>query len=353
MSVGDILIKTYYGNTINSWIISLVIILGIVILSKALYWVIGSIVKKIASKSKTKLDDLIVDMLEEPLVFALILFGIWYGLKRLFISDAIRVFINNGYQILITITIAWFLSRLFEALYEEYLVPLTKKTDSDLDDELLPIVRKGIKVIIWSLAIIIALNNAGYNVGALLAGLGIGGLALAMAAKDTISNIFGGFTIFTDKPFKLKDRVKIIGYDGFIVDIGLRSTRLKTLEGRIVTIPNSKFADSPVENVSIEPSRKVVLNLGLTYDTSPAKMKKAISLCKQIILKNESTLDNALVSFNGFNDSSMNVLVIYYIRKSKDILQTQTDINLDILTKFNKNKLDFAFPTSTIYTKKG
>ena len=137
-----------------------------------------------------------------------------------------------------------------------------------MDDQLLPVVRKGLRATIWILGILVALNNAGYNVGALLAGLGIGGLALAMAAKDTVANIFGGVTIFTDKPFKINERIKLGGFDGTITEIGIRSTRLKTLEGRVVTIPNAKFTGGMVENVSMEPSRKVVLNLGLVYDTA-------------------------------------------------------------------------------------
>lgn len=106
---------------------------------------------------------------------------------------------------------------------------------------------------------IVALNNAGYDVGALIAGLGIGGLALAMAARDTVSNVFGGFTIFTDRPFTLNDRIKVSGFDGTVDEIGIRSTRLRTLAGTLVTIPNSTFSESAVENVSAEPSRKVVM----------------------------------------------------------------------------------------------
>ncbi len=198
-----------------------------------------------------------------------------------------------------------------------------------------------------------ALNNAGYDVAALIAGLGIGGLALAMAAKDTVSNVFGGFTIFTDRPFTLNDRIKVAGYEGYIREIGLRSTRLQTLEGRVVTIPNSRFSDTPVENVTLEPSRKVVLNLGLTYDTSPEQMRRALDILTQIGTQHVELEDRLLVSFNGFGDFSMNILFIYYIKSGADILGTQTEINLLILDRFNAAGLEFAFPTQTLYTKSG
>jgi len=173
-----------------------------------------------------------------------------------------------------------------------------------------------------------------------------------MAAKDTLSNIFGGFTIFTDQPFKLKDRIKVIGIDGMVQEIGLRSTRIKTLEGRTVTIPNSKFTENPVENVSKEPSRKVVLNLGLTYDTTEIQMKKAMKILKDIAKNNKNLHEKILLSFNSFGDFALGILFIYYIKKGSDILETQSEISSEILKQFNKNKLEFAFPTQTIYTKK-
>ena len=229
------------------------------------------------------------------------------------------------------------------------MVPWAEKTESDLDDQLLPIIRKGIRSVIWIMAVIIGLNNAGYDVGAMIAGLGIGGLALAMAAKDTIANIFGGFTIFTDKPFKMGDRIQIGGVDGTVVEIGLRSTRIKTLSGRIVTMPNNSFGDSAVENVSSEPCRKIVLNLGLTYNTKPEQIEEAIEILKDIIVKNDSSEENVITSFNGFGDFALNIMFIYYIAKGEDIAQTQTDVNLQILKRFNEKNLEFAFPTQTLY----
>ncbi len=183
-------------------------------------------------------------------------------------------------------------TRVLDAVYREYLVPIAEKSENDLDDQLMPILQKGTKLAVWSIGIIVALNNAGYDVGALIAGLGIGGLALAMVAKDTASNVFGGFTIFSDRPFKLHDRVKVAGFDGTVIDIGVRSTRLNTLEDRVVTIPNSTFADSAVENVSLEPSRKVVLNLGLVYDTTPEQMRRAMTILKDLAAANEAAEEN-------------------------------------------------------------
>jgi len=345
----EFLQNTYYGNTVSEWLIAMGTILVIAILGKFLYRAVTTVVRRLTAKTETRLDDIFIDMVEEPAFAAMILAGFWFALNSLNMTDGFREQFGHVMQFAIIMMIAWMLSRLLNALFEEYLVPVAEKTENDMDDQLLPILRKGTKIIIWSMAVIIGLNNAGYDVAALIAGLGIGGLAMAMAAKDTVANIFGGFTIFTDKPFTINDRVKVSGFDGTVVEIGVRSTRIKTLEGRIVTIPNSKFADSAVENVSLEPSRKVSLDLGLTYDTSPENMELALETLQNIAKEQDDLTGDPVIFFSGFGDFAMNIKFIYYIRKGASIAGVQNQINLQILKRFNDAGLEFAFPTQTLY----
>jgi len=135
------------------------------------------------------------------------------------------------------------------------------------------------------LAIVVGLNNAGYDVTALIAGLGIGSIAFALAAKDSISHVFGGFVLFTDKPFAINDRIIAKGYDGIVKEVGVRSTRIQTLDGRIVTLPNGSIANDSIINVSMETARKITLDLGLTYDTSYENMQKAMDILQEISKK--------------------------------------------------------------------
>ncbi len=346
--------KHWYHNTVGDWAIFLGIVVGSIIVAKMVYWLFGNVVKKLARKTKTKLDDILVDMLEEPVVLGIVTVGLYIGYNK-FLSfpegHSMHEFSSATFHILIAINITWLIARTIDALIEEYIVPLTEKSESDLDDQLMPIVKKGVRSIIWILGIIVALNNAGYNVSALIAGLGIGGLALAMAAKDTVTNIFGGITIFVDKPFKINDRIKADGFDGTVTEIGIRSTRLKTLEGRIVTVPNHKFTENSVENVSMEETRKVVLNLGMIYDTTPAQMEQSMALLQTIADEHKELIleEDTKVGFNAFGDFALGIIFIYYIRKESDILETQTTINLEILKRFNENGLEFAFPTQTLH----
>jgi MscS family membrane protein len=342
--------KEFYYNNIGDWAISMAIMVGTLIAAKLLYWVFGTVIKKLTAKSKTKLDDIMVDMLEEPIVLIATIIGVWFAVGRLSFPDSIMDWIGKVYWIMIALTITWLLARLVDAIIKEYIVPLTQKTAGDLDDQIVPIIRKAIRASIWILGVIIAMNNAGYNVGALLAGIGIGGIALAMAAKDTVANIFGGVTIFTDKPFTINDRVKINGFDGTITEIGIRSTRLKTLENRIVTIPNSKFTDGMVENVTSEPSRKVKLKLGLIYETTADKIQNGMKALQAIVDENEDLEENTVISFTEFGDFSLGILFIYYIKKGSDIMGAQTAVNLEVKKRFEELEIEMAFPTQTVYT---
>lgn len=390
--------KEYYGNTLLEYAITLGIILGAVIGAKLIYWISKNVIKKITARTKTNLDDIIVDKVEEPIMFGAVLGAAWYALGRLnfgvskltpqeyieiytsnfgvppseqhlaemTVMDTSAVdiggqvvsyipypywesFVHHIFGFMLVVNITWLIVRLLDALIEEYIVPLAEKTKSDLDDQLLPLFRKGMKVIIWCLGIVVGLNNAGYDVGAIIAGLGIGGLAFALAAQDTVKNFFGGIMIFADKPFQTGERIIIGGIDGKVEEIGIRSTRVRTLEGRVVTIPNSKFSDDAVENVDREPTRKIVLNLGLIYDTTPDQMEQAMALLKQIADGHQDKIEaEPVIGFNAFGDFSLGIIFIYYIRKEADILGTQTAINLDILRKFNEAGLEMAFPTQTI-----
>ena len=391
--------KTYYGNTLLEYAIVLGIILGSIIAGKVLYWASKNILKKITAKTKTNLDDIIIDKVEEPVIFGAILAACWYAIGRLkfgvsklspeeyveiyssnhgvapspeHLAHVTKIdttlesiggvpqsiieypywenFVHHIFGFLLIVNITWLIVRLLDALIEEYVVPITEKSKSDLDDQLLPLFRKGMKVIIWSLGVVMALNNAGYDVGAIIAGLGIGGLAFALAAQDTVKNFFGGIMIFADKPFQVGERIQIGGIDGTVKEIGIRSTRVETLAGRIVTVPNSMFSDDAVENVDMEPSRKVILNLGLTYDMNADQMDLAMQTLKDIGKSHQDLIEEeVIVGFNAFGDFSLGIIFIYYIKKGSDNLDTQTVINLDILRQFGEKGLEMAFPTQTVY----
>jgi MscS family membrane protein len=349
----QILSTKYFHNSLENWLVSFGIVVGVILFARLVYLVLRVFAKMVTSKTKTKIDDIILEKMERPMVMMIILGGLRFSFERLHFATKIENYVENAFVLLIAINITLFAVRVFEALIENYLVPYSQKDDNTLDTQKIMLIERGMKIIVWSVGIILGLNNAGIDVGALVAGLGIGGLAVALAAQDTVKNIFGGVTIFLDKPFRISDRIVINGLDGFVEYIGIRSTRLRTLEGRLITIPNAQFSENPIENITIEPARRVVTTLGLIYNTSTEKMQLAINTLKEISKANENIVAHGetTVYFEKFSAYSLDIKFIYFIKKEADIFETQHVINIQVLQKFNENNLEFAYPTQTIYRK--
>ena len=347
----EFLDQEFYGNSLYNWLISLGILIGSFILVKILYWIFSNVFKRITSKTKTNIDDLLLDKLEKPLTYLVLIGGYWIAIHFLKFNDTISSVLENVAYLALVLDITTIFSRIFDALISEVIMPLSEKSESSFDNQLIPVIQKGVRSIIWVLGIIIGLDNIGFDITAMIAGLGIGGLALALAAQDSVKNIFAGIMIFLDKPFRLNDRIQINGHDGSVEEVGLRSTRIRTLEGRIVTIPNCTFTDNSVINVTSQPALKVKLNLGLTYDTNEEQMQNAINILEEIVKDQPQIKDDFAAGFNGFGDFSLNILFIYYVKPEGHWLDTQTLVNKEILRRFNKEGLEFAFPTQTIYKK--
>ncbi len=342
----------WLGNTWLQYLQFIGIIIAGIIVGKIFYWISKKVIKKIADKTKSRLDDLIVDGVQGPAIFLLFTAGFYIGSTVLTLGKAAVTFANIT-KILITIGIAWAVMNIVDAIIVNYLMPAAKKSKSDLDDALIPVIRKAIRVVIILVTILLIIDNFGYDITSLIAGLGLGGLAFALAAQDLLSNLFGGVAIITDKPFKVGDRIRLDEKnDGFIREIGMRSTRMETLDGTMVIVPNSKMASTILENVSNEQARKIKQTISVTYDTSNAKLEKAKKIITEIIRKNVDTKDESLVSFFDFSNSSLDILVIYWIKNFDNILGAKDSVNMEIKKQFEKEKIEFAYPTQVVYVKK-
>ena len=347
----EVIHQEFYGNSILNWVIAVGILILSFVVVKMLYWIFSNVIRRLTSKTKTSLDDVLIDKLEKPLTYLVLILGYWISIHYLVFKEEVELALENVAYFLLVIDVTAILSRIVDALITEIIMPISEKSDSSFDNQLIPVIQKGVRSIIWILGIIIGLDNIGFDITAMIAGLGIGGLALALAAQDSVKNIFAGIMIFLDKPFRIKDRIQVDGFDGIVEEVGLRSTRLRTLEGRIVTIPNSRFTDNSVTNVTSQPTLKVKLNLGLIYDTDEVQMQKAIDILEDIVKNQEAITDDYAAGFNGFGDFSLNILFIYYVKPDSHWLDTQTLVNKEILRRFNKEGLEFAFPTQTILKK--
>jgi MscS family membrane protein len=337
----DFIDKIFLGNSIKEWIISLSIIVIAVIVNKLITLLNRNVLKKIAAKSSSRIDDILLDSLEKPVMFGIILVAIWFAAARLQMSVKIHDVIEKSYNILIVVNITWFVSKFVASLIAEY--------GEHINSRLLPLIRRTALSVIWIIGIVTALNNIGIEITSILGVLGVGGVSVALAAQDTIKNIFSGITIVTDAPFRIGDIIQFDGYEGTVQDIGIRSTRILTYEQRIISVPNFKLMDASVVNISAEPSRRVLVKLGLTYDTTPKKMQEAIEILNKIPVAVSEIEKDTVAVFSDFGDFALAITFIYYIRKNQDIRESISKVNFEILRNFNNAGLNFAFPTQTVY----
>lgn len=342
--------REFLGNTLETWGISILFIVGAIIIVKLISFVSKKYIKPFVTRTSNHLDDVIYYSLESPVKFAVMLLGIWIAIHKLVYPDNFVKVVDNAYAILIVLTITWIFARLFSGLLQLY---WGKRGGHS--NKMMPIIKRAILVVVWIIGLVMALSNIGVNISALLGTLGIGGIAFALAAQDTVKNIFGAFTIFTDKPFAIGDTIRVNGIEGTVIDVGVRSTRIKDYDGRVNTMPNYKVTDATILNITSEPMRKVVLNLGLTYDTTPDKMKEALQILQDIPSKVENVSSNPsdiITNFSGYADSALTITYMYFIQKPGDVLKVASNMNMAILEAFNDAGLEFAFPTRTVYIQK-
>jgi len=261
-------------------------------------------------------------------------------------------------QAVAAIALAYALYRLVDVI-EYYLQRWTSKTRTKLDDMLVPVIRKSLRVTIAIIAALwIADGILGAEIRAILLSAGVGGIAIALAAKDTIANFFGSVTIFADRPFQIGELVKIDEHLGPVEEVGFRSTRIRTLQGHLVTIPNSVITNSCVENIGRRPFIRRTSNITITYDSGHTKTKRAVEIIKEVLAGvpqlNTDPEKPPRVYFSDFNDWSLNIYMSYWVKPADYWLyhQVNEQVNFEITKRFEAEQIEFAFPTQTLYVKK-
>jgi MscS family membrane protein len=345
------------ANEVGSWALGqLLLAFGFIVAGFILRAILNAFVTKklaaVAARTETKADDLATDALISPLGLILPVTGIFLALRLLlsvrpeWVTSADTVFKVGSIAVL-----TWTGFRMLDAL-AILLGELAGKTDSRIDDQIVPLIRKAAKAFLAVLAFILVAQNLGYSVSGLLAGLGIGGLAMAMAAKDTLANLFGSLMILVDRPFHVGDWITFSGGDGVVEEIGLRSTRVRTFAKTVVSIPNQALANATVENHSLMPKRRIKFTLGVTYSSTVVQVRSLVAKIEDYLRVNpDIDQEFMLVKFTEFNASSLD-LFIYCFTSSTDWtkhLSVKQDVNLKIMEMVEESGMSIAFPTQTVH----
>ena len=341
-----------FGNSFMQYIYFIATLVAALVLAKIVFRLFRGAARRAAKKTKTRLDDVLIDAVEEPVVIAIVTIGVYIALNFIEMPESASSIISKVLRVLIATDIVWLFSRSTAGIIDNLIGPMVEKSQPEVGAHFTHLAKRISNIVIWGFGILFIVSNLGYDISTLIAGLGIGGVAIALAVKDLLSNMFGGVTVITDRPFKVGDRIRVGGIDGKVEELGVRSTRIRSFDGTVYIVPNAKMTDSIIENVSKEKARKVKLTLGLEYGTSNAKIKKAKKIIGDIIKKNKATDSKCMVNFTNFGAHSLDLLIIYYIKDLSKILDVKDDINMQIKEKLEKAKIRMAFPTQTLILKK-
>ncbi|ADG13792.1 MscS Mechanosensitive ion channel [Methanocaldococcus infernus ME] len=309
--------------------------------------------EKIAEKTKNKLDDIVISAIKVPLKIIIILFFLYLGFYLTLPIQYINL-VENAIKFIFILILTYTSVKILDKLFDLYVKPIIEKTDTKLDDHLAKPLKKILKILLYLLGILTALSSIGYDITTILAGLGIGGLAVALALQDTIKNFIAGLLILADKPFIIGHWVKISDIEGIVEEIGIRSTRIRSFDETLYIIPNSKLLEEVIENLSVRDRRRVLFTIGLTYNTPPEKIKRAKEIILKIIEEHKATLPPYRVHFIEYGDWSLNLRIEYFVRNMgfDYYLNAVEEINLKIKEELEKEGIEIAFPTYTIKVDK-
>jgi len=341
-----------WENELWKYLFSLGYIFLAFYISKFLDYLTRIWLKRWAARTKTKFDDLVLDLLNGPVKIISFVIFLRIGLEVFDWPAVVESAMAKVFTIAIAATITYTIMKFVDLLMGFWHLRVASDSDKAFNEQLFPILRKTLKAFIVVVATLVTLSNIGVNITAAIASLSIGGLAIGLAAQDTLANLFGAVAIFLDKPFRLGDRIQLDAVDGSVESIGLRSTRVRNLDGHLITIPNKTMGSATIVNIARRPNIKTIMDIGVTYDTSMEKLNRAIALLNEICKGHPKTADS-IISFNRFADCALNIRVIHWYDSTdyREYMAGMQELNLKIKESFDAEGISFAFPTRTLYLK--
>ncbi|WP_114783937.1 mechanosensitive ion channel family protein [Botryobacter ruber] len=345
----ELLEKTYYSNSVEDYFIALAIILIGSILVAAFRRIVLQKVKKWTSRTNTHLDNYVVESADRFGIPALYVGVIYIGLNYLLLAEKVKDAIYAITTVAVTILVIRFVSNTVKLLLQSY---IRRQDNGEEKVKQLQGINLIISVIIWFVGLMFLFDNLGYDITAIVAGLGIGGIAVALAAQNILGDLFNYFVIFFDRPFEVGDFVVIDDKNGVIENIGVKTTRIKTLSGEQLVVSNSDLTNSRIHNYKRMQRRRVVFKLNVTYQTSLENLRKIPDVIKAAVLA-QSPVEFDRSHFVSYGDSSLDFETVYYILDSDYTvyMNIHQQINLRIFEEFAKMGVEFAYPTRTLFVQ--
>ena len=341
---------TYFNNTVQDYLIFLsIFILSVGVMYIFKFYLI-SILKRFAKKTKSEIDDIIIDVVQNIKWPFYMYMSLIFSSNYLILPQKLNTFFDG----LLFIVLAYYgvvaVNRVITYLAK---LEVKKRKEAQSKASVIRILATLLKMLAWIVGLLFVLANFGVQITPLIASLGIGGVAIAFALQKILEDLFSSFVIYFDEPFKEDDFIVVGGDAGTVKHIGIKTTRLQALQGQELIIPNTELTNSRINNYKQMEKRRIPFTIGVTYDTPTTKLKKIPKMVDKIITDLKS-VDFDRCHFKEFADSSLNFEIVYYVKSKEylDYMNAQQDINFKIKEAFDKEKIEFAFPTQTIYLEK-
>lgn len=349
----EILQNLLNTSTVNAEIVASIIIFAVVALAGwSAYLIFNRYFCKFAQKTKTTLDDAILNAVKAIIIIMIVVIGIEYALAPLSFLSGYNDTLSGIFLVLQIMLVAFAVTRVSDIIID-WFGSRTRATSGKNHYHLLFILKKIIQIVVYIFAVLMILWAFNFDLTGAVVGLGVGGIAIAFALQSTLSDFFSAFSIYFDHPFEIGDFIVVGEYSGTVTNIGIKSTRLKLLQGEELVVSNKELTSTSVRNFRKLEKRRVVFTIGVTYDTPLDKLKKIPPIINEI-LTNTSNADLERVHFTEFGDFSLKFLISYYVNSNDygKYLDTQQEINFAIKEAFEQEGIEMAFPTSTVYLKK-
>lgn len=340
----------FLNNSLYDFCLAVLVLVGLLLFLKITQISVVSYLKKLSRKTKTDFDDVLIKVFSQVKPPFYVLLALFFAIKPIALPEIVIKVINVLFVLFLAFEIIRSLEKVIEYTIKKR--GALKKDEAGLSRSMAQLIKVGARIILWLLAASIILSNLGFDVTSLVAGLGIGGLAVALAVQNILGDLFSSFSLYLDKPFQEGDFIAAGKDMGTVKKIGLKTTRIKTLQGEELVIPNKELTGSRVQNFKRMKTRRDSFMLGVVYGTRSEKLKKIPELIKKIIESVElAEFDRC--HFKEYGDFSLNFEIVYFVQSNEYpvFMDTKQEINLKIYKKFQEEGIEFAYPTQTIFTQ--
>lgn len=349
MTLEQFLTYSIWGNSIQNYLIALIVFISAVIIFRIIKYEIVKKLRGAAEKTQIEVDDLLIRIIDKIGWPSYIFFAVYLALNTLQVHETITLFF--GYAV--PVVIVFIVVRSLHQVVEYGLRKVAKEKDFDNESSLVNVLGRILKGALWALAFVYILSFWGQDITSLVASFGVIGIVLAFGLQHVLSDVFASFSIFFDKPFNVGDFIIVGDNLGVVKKVGIQSTRIQSLWGQEVVIPNQELTSTRINNYRKMERRRVQFSFGVVYDTSSKKLEKALDITKKIIKEIElAELDR--VHFKEYGEFSLNFEVVYYINTPdyNKYMDIQQEINLNLKKRFEKENIQFAYPTQTVIIDK-